>query len=158
MKRYLTSSYRIVGTSDKKVWEPLIFVFFPLINTSDFFLKVEPSFQFVLILSIHFFPLYNLYSQGFLRKYLLLSLHSDEYYINTTSLPFMKNVLVLTMPNTRNYTINSNVNDTDAVRTQDIKITLPSWSLSLERHYGLWAPYFSGVGDRMVVYICMYAP
>uniref|UniRef100_A0A672FPY3 Guanylate cyclase n=1 Tax=Salarias fasciatus TaxID=181472 RepID=A0A672FPY3_SALFA len=31
--------------------------------------------------------------------------HSDEYYINSASLPEMKNVLVLTMPNTRNYTI-----------------------------------------------------
>lgn len=45
--------------------------------------------------------------------FVLIDLYNDEYYINTTSLPFMKNVLVLTMPNTRNYTINSNVNDTD---------------------------------------------
>uniref|UniRef100_A0A8C8JWY2 Guanylate cyclase n=1 Tax=Oncorhynchus tshawytscha TaxID=74940 RepID=A0A8C8JWY2_ONCTS len=30
--------------------------------------------------------------------------HSDKYYTNKSSIPAMKNVLVLTMPNTRNYT------------------------------------------------------
>uniref|UniRef100_A0A8C3AZ88 Guanylyl cyclase C n=1 Tax=Cyclopterus lumpus TaxID=8103 RepID=A0A8C3AZ88_CYCLU len=39
----------------------------------------------------------------------LPSLHSDQYYTNTSSMPCMKNVLVLTMPNTRNYTINTDV-------------------------------------------------
>nr|XP_057918635.1 guanylyl cyclase C [Doryrhamphus excisus] len=39
--------------------------------------------------------------------FILIDLYNDQYYINTTSLPSMKNVLVLTMPNTRNYTIDS---------------------------------------------------
>ncbi|XP_061611732.1 guanylyl cyclase C isoform X3 [Phyllopteryx taeniolatus] len=39
--------------------------------------------------------------------FILIDLFNDQYYINTTSHPSMKNVLVLTMPNTRNYTINS---------------------------------------------------
>uniref|UniRef100_A0A672FPX7 Guanylate cyclase n=1 Tax=Salarias fasciatus TaxID=181472 RepID=A0A672FPX7_SALFA len=37
--------------------------------------------------------------------FVLIDLYNDEYYINSASLPEMKNVLVLTMPNTRNYTI-----------------------------------------------------
>ncbi|XP_061912164.1 guanylyl cyclase C-like isoform X1 [Entelurus aequoreus] len=37
--------------------------------------------------------------------FILIDLYNDQYYINTTSQPSMKNVLVLTMPNTRNYTI-----------------------------------------------------
>uniref|UniRef100_A0A665UCY7 Guanylate cyclase n=1 Tax=Echeneis naucrates TaxID=173247 RepID=A0A665UCY7_ECHNA len=32
---------------------------------------------------------------------------SDKYYVNTTSLPSMRNVLVVTMPNTRNYKVNT---------------------------------------------------
>ncbi|KAM9773327.1 guanylyl cyclase C [Syngnathus typhle] len=41
--------------------------------------------------------------------FILIDLYNDQYYINTTSHPAMKNVLVLTMPNTRNYTINSDL-------------------------------------------------
>ncbi|XP_075890888.1 guanylyl cyclase C [Nelusetta ayraudi] len=48
--------------------------------------------------------------------FILLDLYNDEYYINKTSVPYMKNVLVLTMPDTRNYKItalksNSTMND-----------------------------------------------
>lgn len=32
-------------------------------------------------------------------------LHSDQYYSNATSMPSMRNVLVVTMPNTRSYNI-----------------------------------------------------
>ncbi|XP_061665659.1 guanylyl cyclase C [Syngnathoides biaculeatus] len=39
--------------------------------------------------------------------FILIDLFNDQYYINTTSHQSMKNVLVLTMPNSRNYTINS---------------------------------------------------
>lgn len=42
--------------------------------------------------------------------------HSDQYYTNMSSLPSMQNVLVLTMPNTRNYTINTDVNSDSMVR------------------------------------------
>ncbi|XP_022598101.1 heat-stable enterotoxin receptor-like [Seriola dumerili] len=42
--------------------------------------------------------------------FILIDLYNDKYYTNKTSMPSMKNVLVLTMPNTRNYTINT---DTD---------------------------------------------
>ncbi|XP_068610409.1 guanylyl cyclase C [Brachionichthys hirsutus] len=45
--------------------------------------------------------------------FILIDLYNDEYYINTTSLPYMKNVLVLTMPNTRQYTINTNIKGND---------------------------------------------
>ncbi|CAK6961716.1 guanylyl cyclase C [Scomber scombrus] len=47
--------------------------------------------------------------------FILIDLYNDEYYTNSSSLPFMKNVLVVTMPNTRNYTINANLSDTDAM-------------------------------------------
>ncbi|KAM6897101.1 guanylyl cyclase C [Xenentodon cancila] len=39
--------------------------------------------------------------------FMLIDLYNDVYYINTSSRPEMKNVLVLTMPNTRNYIISS---------------------------------------------------
>uniref|UniRef100_A0A674CCK9 Guanylate cyclase n=1 Tax=Salmo trutta TaxID=8032 RepID=A0A674CCK9_SALTR len=35
--------------------------------------------------------------------------HSDKYYTNKSSIPAMKNVLVLTMPNTRNYTVDTDL-------------------------------------------------
>ncbi|KAG7507192.1 heat-stable enterotoxin receptor-like [Solea senegalensis] len=41
--------------------------------------------------------------------FILIDLYNDEYYVNKTSLPAMKNVLVLTMPNTRNYIINADL-------------------------------------------------
>ncbi|XP_034050310.1 heat-stable enterotoxin receptor [Thalassophryne amazonica] len=41
--------------------------------------------------------------------FLLIDLYNDQYYVNKSSLPFMANVLVLTMPNTRSYTINADV-------------------------------------------------
>lgn len=47
---------------------------------------------------------------------LLPPLHSDQYYINASSLPSMRNVLVLTMPNTRNYTVNTDVKSNNTVR------------------------------------------
>ncbi|XP_044193183.1 heat-stable enterotoxin receptor [Thunnus albacares] len=43
--------------------------------------------------------------------FILIDLYNDEYYTNTSSFPFMKNVLVVTMPNSRNYTINTNLTD-----------------------------------------------
>ncbi|XP_015237850.1 PREDICTED: heat-stable enterotoxin receptor-like [Cyprinodon variegatus] len=39
--------------------------------------------------------------------FMLIDLYNDVYYTNPSSLPEMKNVLVLTMPNTREYVINS---------------------------------------------------
>lgn len=45
-------------------------------------------------------------------------LHSDKYYTNTSSLPSMKNVLVLTMPNTRSYTISTDLTGKGTVSTQ----------------------------------------
>uniref|UniRef100_A0A8C8G5F4 Guanylate cyclase n=1 Tax=Oncorhynchus tshawytscha TaxID=74940 RepID=A0A8C8G5F4_ONCTS len=36
--------------------------------------------------------------------FILINLYNDKYYTNKSSIPAMKNVLVLTMPNTRNYT------------------------------------------------------
>lgn len=46
------------------------------------------------------------------------SLHSDEYYTNTSSMAEMRNVLVLTMPNTRSYVINKNLSDDNTVSRQ----------------------------------------
>ncbi|XP_019938666.2 guanylyl cyclase C isoform X2 [Paralichthys olivaceus] len=43
--------------------------------------------------------------------FILIDLYNDKYYSNS-SLPYMKNVLVLTMPNTRRYTINTDLKDT----------------------------------------------
>ncbi|KAK7939976.1 hypothetical protein WMY93_003302 [Mugilogobius chulae] len=40
--------------------------------------------------------------------FFLIDLYNDEYYINKTSMPHMKNVLVLTMPDTRSYNISTN--------------------------------------------------
>lgn len=42
--------------------------------------------------------------------------HSDQYYTNKSSMPSMQNVLVLTMPNTRNYTVNNNFSSSSMVR------------------------------------------
>uniref|UniRef100_A0A665UCD6 Guanylate cyclase n=1 Tax=Echeneis naucrates TaxID=173247 RepID=A0A665UCD6_ECHNA len=39
--------------------------------------------------------------------FILIDLYNDKYYVNTTSLPSMRNVLVVTMPNTRNYKVNT---------------------------------------------------
>ncbi|KAL2078066.1 hypothetical protein ACEWY4_025751 [Coilia grayii] len=39
----------------------------------------------------------------------LIDLYNDQYYTNASSLPEMRNVLVLTMPDTRNYTIGENM-------------------------------------------------
>nr|XP_046232669.1 heat-stable enterotoxin receptor [Scatophagus argus] len=47
--------------------------------------------------------------------FILIDLYNDQYYINSSSLPFMKNVLVLTMPNTRNYIINADLKDNDTM-------------------------------------------
>ncbi|XP_068162241.1 guanylyl cyclase C [Antennarius striatus] len=41
--------------------------------------------------------------------FILIDLYNDQYYINKTSLPHMKNVLVLTMPNSRQYTVNTDI-------------------------------------------------
>uniref|UniRef100_A0A667XZS6 Guanylate cyclase n=1 Tax=Myripristis murdjan TaxID=586833 RepID=A0A667XZS6_9TELE len=38
--------------------------------------------------------------------FILIDLYNDKYYTNKSSIPSMRNVLVLTMPNTRNYTVN----------------------------------------------------
>lgn len=42
--------------------------------------------------------------------------HSDKYYTNKSSIPAMKNVLVLTMPNTRNYTVDTDLGNNVMVR------------------------------------------
>ncbi|XP_062330275.1 guanylyl cyclase C [Osmerus eperlanus] len=44
--------------------------------------------------------------------FLLIDLYNDHYYTNKQSVEAMKNVLVLTMPNTRNYTIGTSDNFT----------------------------------------------
>ncbi|XP_070846767.1 guanylyl cyclase C [Chaetodon trifascialis] len=41
--------------------------------------------------------------------FILIDLYNDKYYINTSSVPAMKNVLVLTMPNTRKYIISTDL-------------------------------------------------
>uniref|UniRef100_A0A3B4X711 Guanylate cyclase n=1 Tax=Seriola lalandi dorsalis TaxID=1841481 RepID=A0A3B4X711_SERLL len=66
----------------------------------------------------------NAARRAFSRASVLPSLHSDKYYTNKTSMPSMKNVLVLTMPNTRNYTINT---DTDN-NTSPVSYLLLSYS------------------------------
>ncbi|KAJ3608358.1 hypothetical protein NHX12_025406 [Muraenolepis orangiensis] len=49
--------------------------------------------------------------------FMLIDLYNDKYYRNRSSMPFMENVLVVTMPDTRNYTVdtdltnNSTMND-----------------------------------------------
>ncbi|XP_063076964.1 guanylyl cyclase C [Engraulis encrasicolus] len=43
---------------------------------------------------------------------ILIDLYNDQYYRNASSLPEMRNVLVLTMPNTRNYTVGETINTT----------------------------------------------
>ncbi|XP_031698926.1 heat-stable enterotoxin receptor isoform X1 [Anarrhichthys ocellatus] len=47
--------------------------------------------------------------------FILIDLYNDQYYTNTSSMPSMKNVLVLTMPNTRNYRINADLKDNDTM-------------------------------------------
>ncbi|KAK5880883.1 hypothetical protein CesoFtcFv8_021745 [Champsocephalus esox] len=47
--------------------------------------------------------------------FVLIDLFNDQYYINTSSLPSMKNVLVVTMPNTRNYVINTDLTDNNTM-------------------------------------------
>ncbi|XP_037611855.1 heat-stable enterotoxin receptor [Sebastes umbrosus] len=47
--------------------------------------------------------------------FILIDLYNDQYYTNTSSLPFMRNVLVVTMPHTRNYTINSDLKDNNTM-------------------------------------------
>uniref|UniRef100_A0A669E8N6 Guanylate cyclase n=1 Tax=Oreochromis niloticus TaxID=8128 RepID=A0A669E8N6_ORENI len=47
--------------------------------------------------------------------FILIDLYSDVYYTNASSLPEMKNVLVLTMPNTRSYRINPNLQDNNTM-------------------------------------------
>ncbi|KAM3859833.1 guanylyl cyclase C [Diretmus argenteus] len=43
--------------------------------------------------------------------FILIDLYNDQYYTNKSSIPSMRNVLVLTMPDTRTYTINTTMND-----------------------------------------------
>uniref|UniRef100_A0A6Q2Y3L1 Guanylate cyclase n=1 Tax=Esox lucius TaxID=8010 RepID=A0A6Q2Y3L1_ESOLU len=43
--------------------------------------------------------------------FILIDLYNDKYYTNKSSIPAMQNVLVLTMPNTRNYTVDLDVGD-----------------------------------------------
>ncbi|KAI3365534.1 hypothetical protein L3Q82_010621, partial [Scortum barcoo] len=45
--------------------------------------------------------------------FVLIDLFNDEYYTNTSSMQAMKNVLVVTMPNTRNYTINTDLKNSN---------------------------------------------
>ncbi|XP_054455023.1 guanylyl cyclase C [Anoplopoma fimbria] len=47
--------------------------------------------------------------------FILIDLYNDQYYTNTSSKPSMRNVLVLTMPNTRNYTINTDLKDNNTM-------------------------------------------
>ncbi|CAL8283980.1 unnamed protein product [Merluccius merluccius] len=43
--------------------------------------------------------------------FLLIDLYNDQYYRNASSMPFMENVLVLTMPDSRNYTVDMDLGD-----------------------------------------------
>ncbi|XP_028843826.1 heat-stable enterotoxin receptor [Denticeps clupeoides] len=43
---------------------------------------------------------------------ILIDLYNDQYYRNSSSMSAMKNVLVITMPDRRNYTIDTNVSNT----------------------------------------------
>ncbi|MED6251946.1 hypothetical protein ATANTOWER_004981, partial [Ataeniobius toweri] len=47
--------------------------------------------------------------------FILIDLYNDVYYINPSSLPEMKNVLVVTMPDTREYVINSDLRDNNTM-------------------------------------------
>uniref|UniRef100_UPI0037E8CC1A guanylyl cyclase C n=1 Tax=Semicossyphus pulcher TaxID=241346 RepID=UPI0037E8CC1A len=47
--------------------------------------------------------------------FVLIDLYNDKYYTNKSSEPYMKNVLVLTMPNTRNYTINTDLKNNNTM-------------------------------------------
>ncbi|XP_029312186.1 heat-stable enterotoxin receptor [Cottoperca gobio] len=47
--------------------------------------------------------------------FILIDLYNDQYYTNTSSLPSMRNVLVLTMPNTRHYIINTDLTDNNTM-------------------------------------------
>ncbi|XP_030195984.1 heat-stable enterotoxin receptor [Gadus morhua] len=47
--------------------------------------------------------------------FLLIDLYNDEYYRNATSLPFMENVLVLTMPDVRHYKVDMDLSDNTTV-------------------------------------------
>ncbi|KAL0983976.1 hypothetical protein UPYG_G00135440 [Umbra pygmaea] len=43
--------------------------------------------------------------------FILIDLYNDKYYTQKSSIPAMSNVLVLTMPNTRNYTVDADLGD-----------------------------------------------
>uniref|UniRef100_A0A3Q1FRK2 Guanylate cyclase n=1 Tax=Acanthochromis polyacanthus TaxID=80966 RepID=A0A3Q1FRK2_9TELE len=47
--------------------------------------------------------------------FILVDLFNDVYYTNSSSIPEMKNVLVLTMPDERHYTINTNLQDNNTM-------------------------------------------
>ncbi|XP_053712962.1 guanylyl cyclase C [Synchiropus splendidus] len=47
--------------------------------------------------------------------FILIDLYNDRYYINTSSIAAMENVLVVTMPNNRTYTINPNLKDNNTM-------------------------------------------
>uniref|UniRef100_A0A8C7WLU1 Guanylate cyclase n=1 Tax=Oryzias sinensis TaxID=183150 RepID=A0A8C7WLU1_9TELE len=47
--------------------------------------------------------------------FILIDLYNDIYYTNTTSMPEMRNVLVLTMPDTRTYTIKPDLTANDTM-------------------------------------------
>ncbi|XP_028990788.1 guanylyl cyclase C isoform X2 [Betta splendens] len=47
--------------------------------------------------------------------FVLIDLYNDKYYANATSLPFMRNVLVVTMPNSRTYNVSADLTDAHAM-------------------------------------------
>uniref|UniRef100_UPI003AAA61E3 guanylyl cyclase C-like n=1 Tax=Centroberyx gerrardi TaxID=166262 RepID=UPI003AAA61E3 len=47
--------------------------------------------------------------------FILIDLYNDDYYTNKSSLPSMENVLVLTMPNTRSYTIDNDLGNNNTM-------------------------------------------
>lgn len=74
----------------------------------------------------------------FFIRPLLIPLHSDVYYTNTSSLPEMKNVLVLTMPNTRSYRINPDLKDNNTVSKPEIhNFSLCSASVAIQKRLAL---------------------
>uniref|UniRef100_A0A669F8Y0 Guanylate cyclase n=1 Tax=Oreochromis niloticus TaxID=8128 RepID=A0A669F8Y0_ORENI len=93
----------------------------------------------------------------FFIRPLLIPLHSDVYYTNASSLPEMKNVLVLTMPNTRSYRINPNLQDNNTVSKPEIhNVSLCSASVA-NKTKGIAGEYaLDEYGDRDVAFSIIY--
>uniref|UniRef100_A0A3P9CUY6 Guanylate cyclase n=1 Tax=Maylandia zebra TaxID=106582 RepID=A0A3P9CUY6_9CICH len=113
-----------------------------------------------LVLLNHFTSEIFAHVEFFIRP-LLIPLHSDVYYTNTSSLPEMKNVLVLTMPNTRSYRINPDLKDNNTVSKPEIhNFSLCSASVAIQKRLaliGIAGNYtLDEYGDRDVAFSIIY--